>query len=95
MLYSYVKEVNTMSFKKWLKQFENVDHAIGDLAKDVAVDKAFPSKVVTMDSLTDYLYSKNASEAAITTAKNVFIFYALDEGLAHLENGDLVWQRNN
>jgi hypothetical protein len=48
-----------------------------------------------MDSLTDYLYSKNASEAAIITAKNVFIFYALDEGLAHLENGDLVWQRNN
>lgn len=69
-----MKEVNTMSFKKWLKQFENVDHAIGDLAKDVAVDKAFPSKVGSMDSLTDYLYSKNASEAAITTSKKRIYF---------------------
>lgn len=92
MIYSYVKEVNTMSFKKWLKQFENVDHAIGDLAKDVSTNKAFPTNVNSMDSLTNYLYSNNASEAAITIAKNAFIFYALDEGLAHLENGDLVWQ---
>lgn len=84
-----------MSFKKWLKQFENVDHAIGDLAKDVATDEMFPNKVRSLDSLTDYLYSKNASEAAIATAKNVFIFYALDEKLARIENGELVWQKAN
>ncbi len=84
-----------MCFKKWLKQFEKVDHALGDLAKDVATDKTFPERLSSLDSLTEYLYSKNASEAAVTTAQNAFIFYALDEGLAHTENGNLIWQRNN
>lgn len=84
-----------MSFKKWLKTFKDVDHAIGDLAKDVADDKSFPSKISSMKDLVSYLHSRNADPLAVIAATNAYVFYALDENLASIENGELVWKGND
>ncbi|EGO8141391.1 hypothetical protein E5K23_002278 [Enterococcus faecalis] len=84
-----------LTFKKWLKTFESVDHPIGDLARDVLSDKDFPNKINSVKDITEYLSSKRASTAAISTAENAYLYYSLDENLVTYVNNELVWRNKN
>ncbi|WP_421000552.1 YozE family protein [Carnobacterium maltaromaticum] len=84
-----------MKFKKWLVNFKDVDSPLGDLAKEVADDKEFPNNINSLESLSNYLHSHNATNNALEAAKNAYIYYALDEKLVRYENGDLIWKTND
>lgn len=84
-----------MTFKKWLKIFKDVDHAIGDLSRDVFSDKEFPNQIETIEDLTYYLNSRHASDEAIKTAENAYLYYSLDENLASYVDNELVWRSKN
>lgn len=81
-----------MTFKKWLKIFKDVDHAIGDLSREVLSDKEFPNKIETIEGLTSYLNGRHASDAAIKTAENAYLYYSLDEHLVSYVDNELVWR---
>lgn len=84
-----------LTFKKWLINFKDIDFPIGDLAKDIGSDKEFPNEINSLESLSSYLHSRNATSKVLETAKNAFIYYALDENLVRFENGDLIWKTND
>ncbi|BCX29487.1 hypothetical protein LTWDN19_00540 [Latilactobacillus curvatus] len=76
---------NALSFYDWLLKFESVDWPIGDLAKDVKNDDAFPKKSKSETEIINYLESRHAHYAAIETAKECFNFYKASHLDDHLE----------
>ncbi len=57
-----------ISFRVWLRQFNDVDRAIGDLARDVDNDTHFTTKN-DYGIILEYLQSMNAIDNAIDTFK--------------------------
>ena len=55
-----------ISFRVWIRQFNDVDRAIGDLARDVQNDSKFPTKN-DYGIILEYLQSMNAIDNAIET----------------------------
>lgn len=71
-------EYKITGFDKWIKNFEQVHLPIGDLAKDIALDKKFPKLSKNEESRQigiDYLNSKGACWGALKAFKNAFDFY--------------------
>lgn len=69
-----------MDFKIWIHHFKDVDRPIGDLAKDIAGDKEFPSKN-DRKLIRDYLEKKadyRAQEAVLETFDNAWSYYMKD-----------------
>lgn len=62
------------TFKTWLKNFENVDLPIGDLAKDILSDSNFPQEE-SYEVIHDYLIRKNADSVILETFLTVWNFY--------------------
>lgn len=64
-------------FQKWLSHFETVDRPIGDLAKDVAADKDFPT-VSDKAVILNHLKANHACDEALETFESVWAFFLTD-----------------
>ena len=62
------------SFKIWIKKFKCEDTPIGDLARDIKIDKTFPSSRCRI-TLENYLLSKNACSSAMDAFNEAFELY--------------------
>lgn len=62
------------SFYSWIKQFKRDVTPIGDLARDMEYDKAFP-KSKKRHIILSHLESLEASESAIDTFEEAFADY--------------------
>ena len=68
-----------MKFKKWVVKFNEVHLPIGDLARDIMNDDAFPESN-DYDAMLDYLENIHASDQAIQTFENAFAYFKLELG---------------
>lgn len=66
-----------MTFKTWIKKYISHDTPIGDLAKDIASDKKFPSSN-NKDVLSDYLISQGCCSQVLSLFKEAFSLYQKD-----------------
>ena len=64
-----------LSFKDWVLKFIDVDLPIGDLAKDISNDEAFPAKSKNRNQIIEYLESKGASYLVVDVANECLDFY--------------------
>lgn len=61
-----------MTFKTWIKDFEDSDSAVGDLARDIKMDKDFPV-TKKFEKIARYLRNINACEGAMRTFGESFL----------------------
>ena len=66
------------SFYSWLSQFKNDSTPVGDLARDVRLDKKFPRHSVSRKHLRDYLESMEACDSAMSIFEEAFTHYEKD-----------------
>jgi uncharacterized protein YozE (UPF0346 family) len=64
-----------MGFKTWLKQFRKDQTAIGDLARDVSMDKEF-TRSQKKETIREYLMDKNARPLALDTFDRAWAAFA-------------------
>lgn len=58
----------------WIKQFENDESPIGDLARDIGYDKKFP-KSNSKSHILNYLKGRNACDGAIEAFTRSWDFF--------------------
>ena len=63
-----------MTFNRWLKQFNNEDSPIGDLARDNNQDPTFPNSY-SYKKIRVHLESQNASELCMESFQNAWTRY--------------------
>ena len=54
--------IDLLTYKAWLLKFIDVDLPIGDIAKDVALDKDFPN-TKDYDSIYEYLTTAGSADS--------------------------------
>ncbi|GHF91881.1 YozE family protein [Streptomyces filamentosus] len=64
----------SQSFTTWLKRHVKDDNAIGDLARDVAADPNWPSRM-QLKGQREYLESLGAIPAAVATLERAWSLY--------------------
>ncbi|WP_411069384.1 YozE family protein [Streptomyces sp. cmx-4-25] len=64
----------SQSFTTWLKRHAKDDNAIGDLARDVAADRDWPSRM-RLKGQREYLENRGASRAAVATLERAWSLY--------------------
>ena len=62
------------TYKAWIKKFLNDDNPIGDLARDIKIDKTFPLSR-RKATIEDYLFSKHACSGAMDAFYDSFDLY--------------------
>lgn len=91
MFNDLIRDKNTVywTFKTWIKNFEDVDLPIGDLAGDISSDSDFPEDDI-FSEIYDHLRSKHASSPVIDTFVCAWNYYlasnATPDGLLKLYN---------
>ncbi|MFC2738961.1 MAG: sterile alpha motif-like domain-containing protein [Prevotella sp.] len=73
-----LKKTPALSFYEWLVLFRGVDRPIGDLAQDALRDPDFP-KHKNFEEIRDHLQAKHASQEALKTLDDSYVYYKLDE----------------
>lgn len=73
-----MKKSLALSFYEWLVLFKGVDRPIGDLAQDALRDPDFP-KHKNFEEIRDHLQAKHASQEALKTLDDSYVYYKLDE----------------
>lgn len=71
-----------ISFKTWLKQYNNINKPIGDLARDIHTDNSFP-KTKDKKKIEKYLNEKNAVDNALETFNSAWKQYQTDKELGY------------
>jgi len=66
-----------VTFKKWLLYFTEVKLPIGDLARDVAMDKNFPDSN-DYKNLIEYLEDHSAGDLQIDVFNRCWKFYKIE-----------------
>lgn len=64
------KEVSRSPFHRWMLSQMHRDEPIGDLARDVQSDKAFPVSEESLDALVGYLEARRATGAVIRAMRD-------------------------
>lgn len=72
------KKVVFQSFYEWVLKFENVDHRIGDLARDAKMDKGFPRKATQLKDIKNHMVNMGACEEALEALNIAFYVYSDD-----------------
>ena len=73
-----MKKSLALSFYEWLVLFRDVDRPIGDLAQDALRDPDFPRQG-GFEKIHSYLQAKHASQEALKTLDDSYVYYKLDE----------------
>lgn len=68
------KKIDKDTFTLWLYQHVDMQHIIGDFAKDVVKDRKWPN-CKTWEETEKYLKSQGAPFIVMTAAKNAWIQY--------------------
>jgi uncharacterized protein YozE (UPF0346 family) len=66
-------------FHEWLAKQKNRKSPLGDWARGVVRDEAFPKDLTGVDSLVTYLRTKQATSAEIATARAAWQTYAREQ----------------
>ena len=68
-----------MTFKTWIKDFEDDDTPFGDLARDIKIDEEFPV-TKKFEKIARHLRDLNACQGAMRTFGEAFIeFFACND----------------
>ncbi len=64
------------NFYDWLAKQKNLRTPVGEMAREVARDDAFPRDVTTLDALLEHLQKTNASSPAVARARATWKVFA-------------------
>ena len=69
--------VSRESFNRWVDYFDTVDWQIGDLARDIQIDKSFPELIGYEGFSTGYSYlqKKGAIDNCVNTFVDSYVLY--------------------
>ena len=73
-----MKKSLALSFYEWLVLFRDVDRPTGDLGQDALRDPDFPRQG-GFEEIRDHLQAKHASQEALKTFDDSYVYYKLDE----------------
>ena len=73
-----MKKTPALSFYEWLVLFRGVDRPIGDLAQEALRDPDF-HKHKNFEEIRYNLQAKHASQEALKTLDDSYVYYKLDE----------------
>jgi hypothetical protein len=71
-----------ISYKTWIKNYENLNAPLGDLARDIVMDDNFP-KSTSGKRILEYLTKSRAIDAAIEEFKKSWFQYKTDTELGY------------
>lgn len=66
-------------FYEWLSKQTNRRSPLGDWARDVMRDEAFPKEVASVNAVIEHLRTRQATSAQIATARLAWQTYARDQ----------------
>lgn len=68
------------NFYDWLAKHKNLRTPVGEMAREIARDEAFPRDVTTLDAVLEHLQKTNASSAAVARARATWKVFARGGG---------------
>ncbi|HEY0465408.1 MAG TPA: YozE family protein [Polyangiaceae bacterium] len=64
------------NFYDWLAKQKNLRTPVGEMAREIARDEAFPREVTTLEAVLEHLQKTNASSAAVARARATWKVFA-------------------
>lgn len=79
-----------MTFKEWIRRYEDSNNETGDLARDIAADDNFPDIEEYGSLILGYIHDNGWTSAAMRTFTNLFNIYRKQ---ADSPQGEINWYR--